>query len=103
MIDVSTVISGLVAVVVALIKVSQYKEQKKNEIKEKEAEKREELRNEGALLQIRMVDATLDLGLITAKTVLMKKTNGDVEDALKKATEIKEKVEDHLIRVSQAI
>lgn len=103
MIDVSTIISSLVAVVVALIKVSQYKEQRKNEMREKEAEKREELRNEGALLQMRMVDATLDLGLITAKTVLMKKTNGDVENALDKAMEIKEKVEDHLIRVSQAI
>jgi hypothetical protein len=99
----STVVSGIVAIGVAKVNVEQYKERKANEERAAEATKREELRQEGLLLQMKMADATLDLGLITAKTVLERKTNGDVEEALDKAMTVKEKITDHLQRVCQAI
>ena len=98
-----TVITGAVAIGVAQIGVNQHKEKSKSEKREAKKEKQEALRHEGVLLQMKMTDAALDLGLITAKTVQNKKTNGDVEEAIDKAEDIRCKLNDFLQRASQSL
>lgn len=98
-----TIITGAVAIGVAKITVNQYREKTESEEREAKKEKQESLRHEGVLLQMKMTDASLNLGLITAKTVQNKKTNGDVEEAIDKAEEIRDKLNDFLQRASQSI
>lgn len=88
----STVISSAGALGVAYIGVHQRKERQSNE-----------LRNEGALIQMEMSQASLKLGQVTAKAVTNQKTNGDVEEAMDWAKKVEIKYNEYLRRISQAV
>jgi len=89
---VSAGISAIGAIGVAYIGVHQRKEKRVND-----------LRNEGALIQMEMSQAGLKLSKVTAKAVLNQKTNGDVEEAMCWAKEVEIKYNDYLRRISQTV
>lgn len=93
---ITTIISGITAILVAYIGVSQ----KRNQVK---SDKYEALRTEGALIQMEMIQAELKLSKVTAKAVLNLKCNGDIEDAMDWAREVEVKYADYVRRVSQVV
>lgn len=88
---ISTAISTLGAIGIAVVGFHQAKNQKRND-------KCEELRAEGTLLQMELSHANLQLSKVTAKAVRNQKLNGDVEDAEKKVKDAEEKYVKHMQR-----
>jgi hypothetical protein len=93
---ISATISGLTAIIVSYIGVSQKKNQKKSE-------KQEAFKAEGALIQMEMIQAELKLSKVTAKAVMNQKCNGDVEDAMEWARRVEIKYADYMRRVTQQV
>lgn len=93
---ISTTISTLGAIGIALVGVHQVKNQKRND-------KCEELRAEASLLQMELSHANLQLSKVTAKAVRNQKLNGDVEDAEKKVRDAEEKYVKHMQRLGISI
>lgn len=73
----SSIISGIVALGVAYIGFMQRREKKVSD-----------LRNEGALIQMEMAQASLKLAQVTAKAVTNQHLNGDVEEAMTWAKQV---------------
>lgn len=67
--------------------------------KEKQA-KRFEIRAEEERLSMKMQDATMKLATVTAKVVMNRKTNGDVEEAFKSAQEAAEKYDEFIEKIA---
>lgn len=67
--------------------------------KEKQTQ-RYELRAEEERLSMKMQDATMKLATVTAKVVMQKKTNGDVEEAFKAAEEATKEYNDFIERIA---
>ena len=93
---ISTIISTVGAVGIAVVGWQQKRNQKRND-------KCEELRAEGALIQLEMMQAELKLSKVTAKAVMNQELNGDVEDAVKWVRKVEIKYEDYVRRISQAV
>lgn len=87
-----TIITTAGTLGVAYIGVLQHRERQSNE-----------LRNEGALIQMEMSQASLKLAKVTAKAVLNQKTNGDVEEAMEWAKKVEIKYNEYLRRISQTV
>ena len=93
---VTAIISGITAIIVSYIGVSQKRNQKRND-------KCEALRQEGALLQLEMTQAILRLSKVTAKAVRNQALNGDVEEAEHWVHEVEIKFADYMRRMSQIV
>jgi uncharacterized protein HemX len=93
---VSTAISAAGAVGVAYVGFHQKRNQARND-------KCEALRAEGALIQLEMMQAALKLSKVTAKAVMQKKLNGDVEEAMDWVQRVEIKYADYMRRVSQEV
>ena len=93
---VSAIISTIGAVGIAIVGYYQAKNQKRND-------RRETLRQEGALLQLEMIQAVLKLSKVTAKAVRNQKLNGDVEEAEQWVHSVEIKFSDYMRRVSQNV
>lgn len=89
---ISAAISAAGTIGVAIIGVHQAREKKAND-----------LRQEGALIQMEMAQASLKLSLVTAKAVTNQKVNGDVEEAMSWAKAVEIKYNQYLRRISQAV
>lgn len=98
---VSTIISTAGAIGVAIIGYHQRRNNAANTKRQSELDAREELRSEGCMLQMEMLQAQLKLGKVTAKAVLNQKTNGDVEEAMHWAHDVEIKYADYLRRAAQ--
>jgi hypothetical protein len=93
---ISTIISTVGAVGIAVVGWQQKKNQKRND-------KCEELRAERALIQLEMMQAELKLSKVTAKAVMNRELNGDVEEAVKWVRKVEIKYEDYMRRISQVV
>jgi len=93
---ISAVISGVTAIIVSYVGVTQKQIQKRND-------EQEVLKAEGALIQLEMIQAELKLSKVTAKAVLNQKCNGDVEEAMNWTKKVEIKYADYMRRVSQAV
>ena len=92
----STVISTVGAVGIAVVGLQQRKNQKRNDACES-------LRVEGAILQLEMTQAELKLSKVTAKAVMNQKLNGDVEDAMRWVQSVEIKYQDYTRRMAQLV
>ena len=92
----STIISTVGAIGVAVVGWQQKVNQKHND-------KCEELRAEGAILQLEMTQAELKLSKVTAKAVMNQKLNGDVEDAMRWVQSVEIKYQDYTRRMAQVV
>jgi len=72
-------------------------------VRQHRGQKADALRQEGQLIQMEMSQASLNLGLVTAKAVTNQKLNGDVEEAMNWAKEVQVKYNKYLRRISQAV
>ncbi len=93
---ISAVISGVTAIIVSYVGITQKQIQKRND-------EQEALKAEGALIQLEMIQAELKLSKVTAKAVLNQKCNGDVEEAMDWTKNVEIKYTDYMRRVSQAV
>ena len=88
----TTLISTAGAIGVAYIGAHQRKDKKIND-----------LRQEGNLVQMEMIQANLNLAQVTAKAVMNQEVNGDLEEALNWAKKVNIKYSEYLRRVSQSV
>jgi adenylosuccinate synthase len=88
----TTLISTAGAIGVAYIGAHQRKDKKIND-----------LRQEGNLVQMEMIQANLNLAQVTAKAVMNQEVNGDLEEALDWAKKVNIKYGEYLRRVSQSV
>jgi adenylosuccinate synthase len=88
----TTLISTAGAIGVAYIGAHQRKDKKIND-----------LRQEGNLVQMEMIQANLNLAQVTAKAVMNQEVNGDLEEALDWAKKVNIKYSEYLRRVSQSV
>lgn len=92
----STIISTMGAIGIAIVGVQQRKNQRRNDACES-------LRAEGAILQLEMTQAELKLSKVTAKAVMNQKLNGDVEDAMRWVQAVEIKYQDYTRRMAQVV
>ena len=92
----STIISTVGAVGIAIVGWQQKKNQK-------HYDKCEELRAEGAILQLEMTQAELKLSKVTARAVMNQKLNGDVEDAMRWVQAVEIKYQEYTRRMAQVV
>jgi hypothetical protein len=92
----STIISTVGAIGIAIVGWQQKNNQK-------HYDKCEELRAEGAILQLEMTQAELKLSKVTAKAVMNQKLNGDVEDAMRWVQAVEIKYQDYTRRMAQVV
>jgi uncharacterized protein HemX len=92
----STIISTVGAIGVAIVGWQQKKNQKHND-------KCEALRSEGAILQLEMTQAELKLSKVTAKAVMNQQLNGDVEEAMNWVRSVEVKYQDYTRRIFQMV
>lgn len=88
----TTLISTAGAIGVAYIGAHQRRDKKIND-----------LRQEGNLVQMEMLQANLNLAQVTAKAVMNQEVNGDLEEALDWAKKVNIKYSEYLRRVSQSV
>jgi adenylosuccinate synthase len=88
----TTLISTAGAIGVAYVGAHQRKDKKIND-----------LRQEGNLVQMEMIQANLNLAQVTAKAVLNQECNGDLEEALGWAKNVSIKYSEYLRRISQFV
>jgi adenylosuccinate synthase len=88
----TTLISTAGAIGVAYIGAHQRRDKKIND-----------LRHEGNLIQLEMLQANLNLSQVTAKAVLNQGCNGDVGEAMGWAKEVNIKYNEYLRRLSQSV
>jgi len=93
---ISTIVSTVGAMGIALVGYSQKMNQKKND-------KYEALRQERDLIQLEMIQAELKLSKVTAKAVLNQKCNGDVDEAMDWVRTVEIKYADYTRRISQIV
>jgi hypothetical protein len=90
--DLGTIISAITAIGVAVLGYYLQRQSVRTD-------KREELKAEGALIQLEMTQAELKLSKVTAKAVMNQKLNGDVEEAMNWVRDVEIKYADYLRRV----
>ncbi len=88
----TTLISTAGAIGVAYVGAHQRRDKKIND-----------LRQEGNLVQMEMIQANLNLAQVTAKAVMNQEVNGDLEEALDWAKKVNIKYSEYLRRVSQSV
>lgn len=93
---VSTIISTMGAIGIAIVGYHQAKNQKRND-------RCEALRQEGALLQLEMIQAAVKLSKVTARAVKGHDTNGDMDKALEWAEKVEIGHADYMRRVTQNV
>ena len=93
---ISTVISSMSAIGIAIVGVQQKRNQKRNDACEL-------LRTEGSILQLEMTQAELKLSKVTAKAVMNQKLNGDVEEAMKWVRSVELKYQDYTRRMANLV
>ena len=92
----STIISTMGAIGIAIVGVQQRKNHRRHDACES-------LRAEGAILQLEMTQAELKLSKVTAKAVMNQKLNGDVEDAMRWVQSVEIKYQDYTRRMAQVV
>lgn len=93
---VGTIFSGLCLVWVAQIN-------KKSDIQKKDSDIREEQHKRQYLLQMEMIEASIELGDINAISLQQGKLNGNVEEARKKAKDAREKYHSFLADIASEV
>lgn len=83
------IIAGICTVLCAIIGAVANKQQKKNE-------RRAELRQKESLLSLRMMDATLQLSVVTANALTGGHNNGNVEAAREAAQKVSEEYQEFM-------
>lgn len=84
------VVSSIAVITVAIIEAISLTERKKERYRRERTEHREQDRARESRLAMRMMDASLDLGLATALAVEQHKLNGEMKAAKEKAGVTKE-------------
>lgn len=92
----TALISGIFLVVVTLIEVFAAKDRKSAKREREKAQVRAERRERESMLAMNLQSATCALALVTAKKLNGHHTNGDVEEAMEKATSAQEDYNDFI-------
>lgn len=87
----TTVITGIVTVLVAIIETRAEKDRKANKEFIARSEKREERRKKEQELLMEMVDTAINLSIISSNALTGQQNNGNVEAARKQAKEVARK------------
>lgn len=88
-----TIVTGIFSVIVAFIGISVKRSNKA-------AARQAELRQEESLLSLRMMDATLQLSVVTSNALTGGHNNGNVERAREAAQRVAEDYEDFLRKIT---
>lgn len=101
------IISGSVALLIAVIEAFAARDRKRHQQdreradqQHREMSERAKIRAEESMIAMRLNNASCKLSLVTAKAVTNRKVNGDVEEAIESAIDAQEEYEAFLRRVA---
>ena len=99
----ATAISTMGTIGVAIIGYYQYQARITAARHKEESDKQEDLRCEGQLIQLEMLQASIKLSKVTAKAVLGGTPNGEVEEAAQWVQRVEIKFADYMRRACQEV
>lgn len=95
-----TIITAVASIIVAAIGINTAKQNKRTEEANKRAEEHAKLRQQESLLSLRMMDATLQLSVVTSNALTGGHNNGNVERAREAAKKAADDYEEFMRKIT---